>query len=56
MSDLERFRSETRAWLEASCPPSLRGKGGNELEGVWGGRKCDWSASPDHKRWLERAA
>ena len=24
MSDLEKFRSETRAWLEANCPPEMR--------------------------------
>ena len=24
MSDLERFRAETRAWLEANCPPEMR--------------------------------
>ncbi len=25
MSDLEAFRTETRAWLEANCPPTMRG-------------------------------
>jgi hypothetical protein len=24
MSDLETFRHETRAWLEANCPPEMR--------------------------------
>jgi len=24
MSDLEQFRKETRAWLEANCPPEMR--------------------------------
>ena len=24
MSDLDTFRSETRAWLEANCPPEMR--------------------------------
>ena len=56
MSDLERFRSETRAWLEANCPASLRGKGGSELEGVWGGRKSELDGNPDEKLWLERCA
>src|SRR4030095_1875802 len=56
MSELDRSRSETRAWLEASCPPSLRGKGGSELEGVWGGRTWDWGGSTDQKLWLERCA
>ena len=25
MADLETFRAETRAWLEANCPPEVRG-------------------------------
>src|SRR5436190_239376 len=25
MSDLETFRTEARTWLEANCPPSMRG-------------------------------
>ena len=24
MSDIETFRSETRAWLAANCPPEMR--------------------------------
>ena len=24
MSDLDTFRDETRAWLEAECPPEMR--------------------------------
>jgi hypothetical protein len=24
MTDLEKFRRETRAWLEANCPPEMR--------------------------------
>jgi hypothetical protein len=24
MTDLEAFRAETRAWLEANCPPEMR--------------------------------
>ena len=24
MADLEQFRAETRAWLEANCPASMR--------------------------------
>ncbi len=56
MSDLERFRADTRDWLEAHCPASLRGKGGSELEGVWGGRNSDWQSKPDTKLWLDRCA
>jgi alkylation response protein AidB-like acyl-CoA dehydrogenase len=54
MSDLEAFRRDTRAWLEANVPASLRGMGNDPLHGVWGGRH--WSfANPDQKTWLERA-
>ena len=38
MSDLETFRAETRAWLEANCPPSMRRDMGGEEEAIWGGR------------------
>jgi alkylation response protein AidB-like acyl-CoA dehydrogenase len=56
MPDLDSFRSEVRAWLAASCPPGLQGKGGSELEGVWGGRKWEWGGNRDAKLWLERCA
>jgi alkylation response protein AidB-like acyl-CoA dehydrogenase len=55
MSDLETFRRDTRAWLEANGPVSLRGIGNDPLHGVWGGRKWQWT-NPDQKAWLERAA
>jgi len=51
MADLEKFRAETRAWLQANAPKALAGAGGSELEGVWGGRKA--RLGPDQKRWLE---
>ncbi len=53
MADLEKFRSETRSWLEANAPESLRGKGNADMDAaVWGGRKAKF-ATPDHKVWLE---
>jgi alkylation response protein AidB-like acyl-CoA dehydrogenase len=55
MADLEAFRSEVRGWLEENLPASLRGKGGSELEGVWGGRKFTFE-NPDQKSWLDRCA
>ena len=55
MTDLEAFRAEARAWLEASAPPSLVGQPGSQLDGVWGGRRWRW-ADPDRKAWLERMA
>ncbi len=55
MANLETFRSETRSWLEANAPASLIGGGGNEIEGVWGGKK--WVPEVEDQRvWLERAA
>ncbi len=54
MADLEKFRTETRAWLEANCPPSMRAPM-VEDEVVWGGRNEKF-ANPDSKVWLERMA
>jgi alkylation response protein AidB-like acyl-CoA dehydrogenase len=55
MADLERFRADTRSWLEANAPKSLYGARGDALEGVWGGRKWVYS-DPDRKLWLDRMA
>ncbi len=52
MSDLEQFRSETRLWLEANCPASMRGPM-SEDEAVWGGRNAQFK-SDDAKLWLQR--
>ena len=53
MSDLETFRAETRAWLEANCPAEVRGPLDNDEDRVWGGRKATFKA-PAHKLWMER--
>jgi alkylation response protein AidB-like acyl-CoA dehydrogenase len=54
MADLESFRAETRKWIEANYPASLRTL---ETEGednsIWGGRRAKY-AHPDQKLWLER--
>ena len=52
MSDLETFRQETRSWLEANAPKSMRGVQPSELNGVWGGKKWPFS-SDDEKKWLD---
>jgi len=52
MADLESFRSETRAWLEANAPASLRGVRSSEIDGNWGGRRAVY-ANPDDKLWLD---
>ena len=51
--DLEAFRAETRAWLEANCPPSMRTPMTGEDDAVWGGRDYKF-ANPEAKLWLER--
>ena len=48
------FRAETRAWLEAQCPPGMRTPM-PEDEVVWGGRNARFK-NPDSKLWLERMA
>jgi alkylation response protein AidB-like acyl-CoA dehydrogenase len=54
MSDLDAFRTQTRAWLEANCPPSMRTPTPDD-EIVWGGRNATYKNS-DSKLWLERMA
>jgi alkylation response protein AidB-like acyl-CoA dehydrogenase len=54
VDDLEDFRAEARAWLEANCPPSMRTPM-PEDEVVWGGRRASFK-NPDAKLWLERMA
>ncbi len=51
--DLEAFRTETRAWLEANCPPSMRTPMTGEDDAVWGGRNYEFK-NPEAKLWLER--
>jgi acyl-CoA dehydrogenase len=54
MQSLDAFRAETRAWLEANCPASMRTPM-PEDEVVWGGRRASFK-NPDSKLWLERMA
>ncbi|MBO0710914.1 MAG: acyl-CoA dehydrogenase family protein [Acetobacteraceae bacterium] len=54
MADLESFRVETRAWLEANCPPSMRTPMPDD-EAVGGGKKEKYK-NPESKIWLERMA
>lgn len=55
MSDLEQFRTETRAWLEENCPPKMREPMNRETDACWGGRNWVFQ-SEDQKIWLERMA
>ena len=55
MEPIEKFRQETREWLEANCPPSMRTPMVDEDETVWGGRKAAYK-NPEAKIWLDRMA
>ena len=52
MSNPEIFRSETRAWLEANCPVSMRKPYESEADVCWGGRNWVFK-SEDQREWLE---
>jgi alkylation response protein AidB-like acyl-CoA dehydrogenase len=49
---LEAFRTDTRKWLEANCPASMRTPMLDD-EVVWGGRHASFK-NPDSKLWLDR--
>ena len=53
MSDLETFRRETRAWLEANCPPEMRKPMTADGDTFWGGRNTKFSSEPQ-RIWFER--
>lgn len=55
MNDLATFRSETRAWLEANCPESMRTPITHESQVYWGGRNAEF-ISEDQKTWFEAMA
>lgn len=52
MADLEAFRAETRAWLEANCPAEMRQPMKGEKDLCWGGRHFEFQ-SPAQKQWLD---
>ncbi|RYD57786.1 MAG: acyl-CoA dehydrogenase [Sphingomonadales bacterium] len=51
--NLEQFRAETRAWLEANCPPEMRKPMRGEKDATWGGRNPEY-VHPDQKIWMDR--
>ncbi len=55
MSDLEVFRKETRAWLDANCPKEMRDGAAGEEFICWGGRNWKFR-SEAQKTWLDRMA
>ncbi len=54
MDGLAAFREETRQWLEANCPPTMR-TSASEDEVVGGGTRQQY-ANPEAKLWLDRMA
>lgn len=52
MTDLENFRTETRAWLEANCPPEMREPVRGEDDIYWGGRRATFK-NDAQRAWLE---
>ena len=52
MAELEAFRADTRDWLEAMAPASLRGRRQGKFDGFWGGRKAE-EPDADTRVWLE---
>jgi alkylation response protein AidB-like acyl-CoA dehydrogenase len=52
-TDLETFRRDTRAWLEANCPPEMRQPPRTEADVCWGGRNFKFQ-SEAQRQWLQR--
>jgi acyl-CoA dehydrogenase len=55
VNELEQFRSDVRAWLEANCPESMRHPYRSETDICWGGRNWKFQ-SDDQQAWLRRMA
>ncbi|MBX9797633.1 acyl-CoA dehydrogenase family protein [Sphingomonas sp.] len=54
MTDLETFRADTRAWLEANCPPEMREPVQGDEDICWGGRNARFK--PGQKEWMDAMA
>ncbi|MDF8332611.1 acyl-CoA dehydrogenase family protein [Novosphingobium cyanobacteriorum] len=52
MSDLDAFRTEIRAWLEANCPAEMREPVSDEDDVCWGGRNFK-PKNEAQKAWLD---
>jgi acyl-CoA dehydrogenase len=53
MDELNEFRQEARAWLEANCPPEMRRPMQSEDDACWGGRNVRFQ-SEAQRVWLQR--
>jgi len=54
-AELTDFRTQTRDWLEANCPPEMREPVKSEDDVCWGGRHVQFQ-SDAQKQWLEAMA
>ena len=55
MSELEAFRAEIRAWIEANCPEEMRKPVQGEDDICWGGRNFVFKSAAQ-KQWMEVCA
>ena len=53
MKELTDFRIQTRAWLEANCPESMRQPVKDPFDLYWGGRGATFK-SEDQKKWFNK--
>ena len=54
-NELEAFRQEVRAFIDANAPDSLRGTRGGRFDGFWGGRRHPRD-NPDQLAWCDAMA
>ncbi|KQS04578.1 acyl-CoA dehydrogenase [Sphingomonas sp. Leaf357] len=54
-TNLDQFRTETRAWLAENCPPEMREPVRSEKDAVWGGRDQSM-LTPAQKSWMDAMA
>ena len=54
-TELDTFRQQTRAWLEANCPHEMRRPVLNEDDVCWGGRNFKFQ-SEAQRVWMQRMA
>jgi acyl-CoA dehydrogenase len=52
MTDLDTFRADTRAWLEANCPAEMRQPMRDESDACWGGRNAVFKNAAQ-KQWMD---
>ncbi|HSW26414.1 MAG TPA: acyl-CoA dehydrogenase family protein, partial [Burkholderiaceae bacterium] len=50
---LDAFRRDTRAWLEANCPPEMRQPVKSEGDVCWGGKRFKFQ-SEAQRQWMQR--